>query len=107
MMSPVGDSTWVGEIPPYEEGTQVYFKVVVQIEGVTYESALGAYIVGQGMVTTPIVTDDLTNTDGYGDGGFEPLPDEVMVLVAGGAIVGIIVVVLVMKRRGRSNSYIV
>ncbi len=81
---------WVGEIPPYPDGTQVYYKVVVYTDSGTYESYVLSYIVGQGAVTT--------TTPGPGS---EPVPgtSDTMIMLAGVGIVVLILAIVVMRRR--------
>jgi len=91
-----GENTWKGDIEPYADETEVYFKVVVHAASGDYESATGHYIVGQGLVTTP----PTTTPPGP---GFD-LGNEALILLLGGGIVGVIVIVLVMKRRSSASS---
>jgi hypothetical protein len=42
------DTRWVGDIPPHDNGVQVFYKVIVHTDFGDFESPLGSYIVGQG-----------------------------------------------------------
>lgn len=87
-----GGNRYSGDIPGYPDGTTVYFRVQVETGGQWTTSSLGSYIVGSGMVTTG-------TTGPTGPGGFEGLPTEILVMVAGVAVVLIIVLVLVKRRK--------
>ncbi|MCK5301580.1 MAG: hypothetical protein KAJ96_00440, partial [Candidatus Thorarchaeota archaeon] len=68
------DTRWVGEIPPHDDGVQVFYMVIVHTDIGDFESPLGSYIVGQSGL-------------------------DMMVLVAGFAVLVILVVVLARRRR--------
>ncbi|MHA1770033.1 MAG: hypothetical protein ACTSYL_03835 [Candidatus Thorarchaeota archaeon] len=85
-------NTWAGTIPPFDEGTQVYFKVVVSTPSGTYESDVQSYVVGQGIIT--ITTTTLPYT-----GGGPEISTEVLFMVGGIAVVVIVLAVIVSKRR--------
>ncbi|MCK5151265.1 MAG: hypothetical protein KAQ65_05480, partial [Candidatus Thorarchaeota archaeon] len=92
-MSNTGGDRYSGDISAFADGTQVYYRVdVVTSLGVS-TSQIGSYIVGQGIVTTTTGT-----TYPTGPGG-EGLPSETLIMMAGIALVVIVVLVLVMKRR--------
>ncbi len=74
------DTRWVGNIPPYDDGVQVFYKMVVHTDYGDFESPLGSYIVGQGIVGP--------------DGGLD-----MIVLLGGFAVLVILVVVLARRRR--------
>jgi hypothetical protein len=74
------DTRWVGDIPPYDEGVQVFYKTIVHTDFGDFESPLGSYIVGQGIV---------------GPGGGL----DMIVLLGGFAVLVILVVVLARRRR--------
>jgi len=86
--------TAVGTIPPFSDGTQVYFKVGVSTPSGYYESDIQSYIVGQGYVTSTTTT----SAPGPTGGGFG-LGDEALILVGGVAVVAVVVIVLVARRR--------
>jgi len=87
--------TVVGTIPPFSDGTQVYFKVGVSTPSGYYESDIQSYIVGEGYVTTTTTTPTSGPTGGEGFG----LGDETLVLVGGIAVVAVVIIVLVIRRR--------
>ncbi|MHA2425728.1 MAG: hypothetical protein ACXAEF_13135, partial [Candidatus Thorarchaeota archaeon] len=88
-----GGSQWSGDIPPYADGTTVYFRVVVITEMGVTESQIASYIVGQGMITST------TGPTGPTGPGFGDLPSEVLIMLAGIALVVVIVLVVVARRR--------
>jgi hypothetical protein len=92
MMNPTGGNRFTGSIPPFAEGTQVYYRVRVIAEGMMYESDVGSYIVGQGMVTTGFPT---TGPSGPGGG----LEMDTMVLLIGGGLVLVVILGLAARRR--------
>ncbi len=96
------DDHWTGYIEPYSNGTQVWYKVVVETSSGTFESDVFSYIVGEGSVvvtTTPIPTTTTTtgNPTGYTGTG-EGLSIEVLMMVGG---IGLVIVILgiISKRR--------
>ncbi|MFW9920953.1 MAG: hypothetical protein ACFFED_15235, partial [Candidatus Thorarchaeota archaeon] len=86
-----GGSTYSGEIPGYPDNTIVYFRVQVETGGQWTTSQLGSYRVGQGIITTPTGP---TPPTGGGD-----IPVELIVMVAGIAVVLVIVLMLVKRRK--------
>jgi hypothetical protein len=96
------DNHWTGSIEPYAEGTQVWYKVVVETSSGIYESDVQSYIVGEGsvIVTTPpdttTTTDSTTPTGGFSGIG-EGLSSEVLMMIGG---IGVVVVILgIMAKR--------
>ncbi|MHA1770032.1 MAG: hypothetical protein ACTSYL_03830 [Candidatus Thorarchaeota archaeon] len=85
-------NTWAGTIPPFDEGTQVYFRVVVSTPSGNYESMVQSYVVGQGMVTI------ITTTPPYTGGG-SGISSEMLIMVGGIAVVVVVLVVIVTRRR--------
>ena len=105
------DGHWIGTIEPHEEGTQIWYKIVVDSDAGTFESATESYVVGEGSVTvttTPTTNTETTETSGTtsntgtGGGGFtdfgEGLSIEVLMMIGG---IGVVVVILggMAKRR--------
>jgi hypothetical protein len=87
-MSQNGPNHYVGTIPPYADGTQVYYKVVVHTNSGDAESGVFSYIVGKGAVTT-------TATTIAGPGG----GIDVRILLVGVAAVAAVVLVLMMRKK--------
>ena len=73
------DTRWVGNIPPYDDGVQVFYKTIVHTDYGDFESPLGSYIVGQGFVDP--------------GGGLD------MIVLLGGFAILVILVVLARRRR--------
>ncbi len=88
-----GGNRYSGDIEPYAEGTEVFFRVGVSTAMGYTQSQIGHYIVGQGMVTTGTGPTGPTGPIGAG------LPNEVLLMLAGVGIVAVVVIVLVVKRR--------
>ena len=97
-MNPEGPNQWTGDIPPFSEDTQIWYKVVVNTDSGIYESVVQSYIVGQGSVTTtPFPTTTTTNTDRPPFTGIPELSTEMIMMLGG---LGLVVVVLgVMAKR--------
>ena len=98
------DNHWTGSIEPFEENTQVWYKVVVETSSGTYESEVQSYIVGQGSVvitTTPGPTDPTSSTTPTG--GFTGIGEgfsmEVLMMIGGIGIVVIMLGVLAKRRK--------
>ena len=87
-MNPLGGTRWTGNIPPYPDGTQVFYRVAVTTQSGTYYSTVFSYIVGQGAVTT--TTPNEVPGDESGD---------VFMMLAVVAPVVIIVIILALRRR--------
>ncbi len=93
IMSETSPSHYVGEIPPYVEGTQVWYRVVVHTDSGIFESAVQSYVVGSGVVTT-------SSTTGWtGPTGDGELPMELIMLVGGFGVVVMLVAVLAKRRK--------
>ncbi|NHJ13417.1 MAG: hypothetical protein EAX95_07050 [Candidatus Thorarchaeota archaeon] len=96
------DGHYAADIPPHEEGTEVFFKVVVHSTTGDVESMVNSYIVGEGMVTTTTTTTTSTTTttttwttnpwDGFS-------LDSEMILLIGSGLVIIVIAVLAKRRR--------
>jgi len=87
---------WTGNIPPFAEDTQVWYKVVLYTEAGTYESLVQSYIVGQGIVIITPTIPTSTTTTGY-TGPTAGLSIELIMMVGG---IGLVVVLLgVMAKR--------
>jgi hypothetical protein len=86
------DDHWEANIPGFEDGTTVHFKIEVTTNFNTYESGTYQYTVGEAVTTrTPTTT------------SWEPSPinTELLILIGGGALVIIILVVLSRRRKSR------
>ena len=97
MMNPEGPDQWSGNIPPFSEDTQIWYKVVVNTDSGIYESAVQSYIVGQGSVTTTPFPTTTTSRPPTGPTGIPELSTEMIMMLGG---LGLVVVVLgVMAKR--------
>ncbi|MFQ5832975.1 MAG: hypothetical protein ACE5H4_09755 [Candidatus Thorarchaeota archaeon] len=81
-----GEGHYVGTIPPFDEGTTVYYKVVVHTPTGDYESEASYYVVG-----------GRTTTTWNGGPGF--LDMDMIVLIGGSAVMIIILGALIKRRR--------
>jgi hypothetical protein len=97
MMNPEGPNQWTGDIPPFSEDTQIWYKVVVNTDSGIYESVVQSYIVGQGSVTTTPFPTTTTSRPPTGPTGIPELSTEMIMMIGG---LGLVVVVLgVMAKR--------
>ncbi len=85
-------NTYSGQIPPFPDGTVVYFRVAVKTAMGWTESQIATYVVGQGLVTTG-TTGSTMPPVGSGAGP----PVEVIIMVGG--IAGVLALVLILVKR--------
>ncbi|TFG30435.1 hypothetical protein EU527_14490 [Candidatus Thorarchaeota archaeon] len=93
---------YTGTIEPHAEGTQIWYKVVVNTPSGTYESEVKSYIVGEGevIITTTGTTSTTGSTNptwptGTGDG----LSLEVLMMVGGIGVVVVLLGILTKRRK--------
>ena len=86
---------WVGDIPPYPEDQQIWYKVVVHADSGSFESEIKSYIVGQGSVTNPT----MPTTSPRPTGPVDPIELSAEMLIMLGGIVAVVVVLGVMAKR--------